>query len=171
MEYLIFHLIARIATPWLDFLMVVLSESCIYVILVVMTYFITRKNKRFPALFISVLSSLIIGILLKAITSSPRPCESQLPFMHEVFVNGILYCRDSVFPFEFGSSSFPSVHAAILFSILPFTSHDRRFFIGFLCYAILISLSRVYLGVHYPHDVLAGIVIGAVIGDVLRKVW
>jgi len=171
MEDLIFYLIARIATPWLDFLMVVLSESCIYVVLLILLYFIAKRKKKFPALFLSVLSSLLIGILLKTITSWPRPCESSLPFIHRIFVNGIPYCRDSVFPFEFGTSSFPSAHAAILFAVLPFMAFDKRFFISFLCYAILTSLSRVYLGVHYPHDVLAGAVIGAVIGEVfLRKV-
>ena len=57
--------------------------------------------------------------------------------------------------------SFPSDHAAvaiaIAFAVLAFS---RRAGLLFLATAILIALSRVALGMHYPSDVLAGMVIG-----------
>ena len=170
MEDMVFYFMEWVATPWLDFLMVILSETCIYVVILIAINFLYGRKKVFPGLVLSVLGSMALGTMLKFITKWPRPCESSLTFVHSVFVNGVLYCRDSIFPFEFGTSSFPSVHAAILFAILPFTAYDRRFFVGFLCYAVLTSMSRVYLGVHYPHDVLAGAVMGVLIGEfVMRK--
>ena len=164
MEEMIFYLIGGIATPWLDFLMVVLSETLVYVVALIAINFLYARRSEFQGLVISVLGSMVLGAMLKFITGWPRPCESSLQ-IHRVFVNGVLYCRDSIFPFEFGTSSFPSVHAAILFAVLPFTAYDRRFFVGFLCYAFITSISRIYLGVHYPHDVIAGAFMGVLIGE------
>ena len=57
--------------------------------------------------------------------------------------------------------SFPSDHAAagfaIAFAVLAFSRYAG---VGFLAAATLIGLSRIALGLHYPSDVLAGIVVG-----------
>ena len=49
--------------------------------------------------------------------------------------------------------------ASVLFLCLP-----RRFGIPALVTAALISFSRLYVGAHYPTDVLGGILIGCVTG-------
>jgi undecaprenyl-diphosphatase len=63
--------------------------------------------------------------------------------------------------------SFPSGHAAAAFStavILGLTLRRTGWWLGLLTGAGLIALSRVYLGVHYPSDILAGAVLGASVG-------
>jgi undecaprenyl-diphosphatase len=63
--------------------------------------------------------------------------------------------------------SFPSGHAAAAFStavVLGLTLRQKRWWAGLLSGASLIALSRVYLGVHYPSDILAGAVLGAAVG-------
>lgn len=61
--------------------------------------------------------------------------------------------------------SFPSSHASTAFSMataLTLRYNDSPVLIaGMYSYALLVSYGRVYLGVHYPSDVLAGAVIGA----------
>lgn len=59
--------------------------------------------------------------------------------------------------------SFPSDHAAAAFAIaVAVLLVSRRLGAGFLVVATLIAVSRVLLGVHYPGDVIAGALVGAV---------
>jgi undecaprenyl-diphosphatase len=64
-----------------------------------------------------------------------------------------------------GSFSFPSNHALNNFAAATFLSkmYPRLKWIFFVV-AILISVSRIYLGVHYPSDILGGALIGIALG-------
>jgi len=68
---------------------------------------------------------------------------------------------------EAGSSSFPSGHTieafaiAVAFSLLI---PKRKYIIAVFIWASLIAYSRMALGVHYPSDVISGMIIGSLIG-------
>ena len=69
------------------------------------------------------------------------------------------------------SYAFPSGHAAIFFALAMATFFFRKswsyyFFAG----AFLISLARVYVGVHWPLDVLGGAVVGIISAFVVWKI-
>lgn len=63
------------------------------------------------------------------------------------------------------SYSFPSGHASgsvVIATSLTLRYHDKPLLIaGLYTYATIISLGRIYCGVHYPSDVFAGMLIGA----------
>ena len=66
-----------------------------------------------------------------------------------------------------GRYGFPSCHAANSFALATFLSllfAKRRFSIFVFTWAILTAYSRLYLGVHYPGDLLVGGIIGAFSG-------
>lgn len=66
--------------------------------------------------------------------------------------------------------SFPSGHAAIAFMIAVFLSaRYRRLSPLFFCAASLVALSRIYLGLHYLSDVVAGALIGILVSVMLLK--
>jgi undecaprenyl-diphosphatase len=68
------------------------------------------------------------------------------------------------------TSSFPSGHAATSFACaLVLARFAPRLTIPLFVLAALIAFSRVYVGVHYPFDVLAGVALGLGIATALPK--
>ncbi len=68
---------------------------------------------------------------------------------------------------EGGDSSFPSGHTLEVFAIATALSRlfrKKKIVITVYLWAMLVGYSRMALGVHYPSDVLAGILIGTLIG-------
>lgn len=65
-------------------------------------------------------------------------------------------------PLKGRSQSLPSAHATNIFAAAFFLSfYFRRFWPFFYLIALTVGYSRVYLGVHFPLDVLAGAVVGS----------
>lgn len=66
------------------------------------------------------------------------------------------------------SLSFPSSHAAMSFAAAVFMTYfHRELWPLFFGLAFLMSWSRVYVGVHYPSDVVAGTVVGLIMGGII----
>ncbi|MCW9064936.1 MAG: phosphatase PAP2 family protein, partial [Ignavibacteriaceae bacterium] len=89
--------------------------------------------------------------ILKEIIMRVRPCNA---------------LSDAITPVGCaGGYSFPSNHALNNFAAAIFL---MRFYPNykwiFIVVAILISISRIYLGVHYPSDVIGGALIGSAFG-------
>lgn len=61
--------------------------------------------------------------------------------------------------------SFPSGHTTAIFSIvIPFALYDPIFAVMFVPLALLVGISRMYLGLHYPSDVAVGMLLGSSTG-------
>lgn len=97
------------------------------------------------------LNALIGEQFLKFVFQRPRPYVD-FPFV-DLLVG------------KYGSFSFPSGHTASSFAAAFILSrYLKRFSLFFWILAVVISFSRVYLFVHYPSDVLGGIVLGLFCG-------
>jgi undecaprenyl-diphosphatase len=98
-----------------------------------------------------------IANLLKSGIKRPRPCRD-----HEIghlvhLVNN--YCG--------GAFGFVSGHAANSFALATFVSllfRKKWVTTGLLIWAVLLSYSRIYLGAHYPGDVICGALLGLLLG-------
>lgn len=73
---------------------------------------------------------------------------------------------DAILPYDFSRSfSFPSGHAAIAFALsFVLGKIDKKRAVYYYLLAIVISFSRIYLGKHYPSDVVVGAILGMLIG-------
>ncbi len=97
----------------------------------------------------SYLLSVIISNTLKYVVARPRPFTIY-PYIEKLSSGG--------------SGSFPSGHTSDAFSVAMAVSllfPKRSVVIPMLLWAMLVGYSRMDLGVHYPSDVLGGVVIGA----------
>ena len=94
---------------------------------------------------------LVNNIVLKNLIARTRPYE---------VIEGLTYLVSKP-----GDYSFPSGHAGSSFAVawVMFRQLPRRCGVPALVLAILISLSRLYVGVHYPSDVLFGVIDGIAI--------
>lgn len=95
---------------------------------------------------------------MKPFFERPRPC-------HEPELSHLIHTTYNKCGGRFG---FASSHAANVFALSTFLWLDLRSFyrwIGWLfAWALLVSYSRVYLGVHYPGDITIGAMVGIVTG-------
>jgi len=119
-----------------------------------------REEKRdrwffLPSVVTLALSASLSDLVLKFFIARPRPSE---------IIGAIILTNP-------GNSSFPSTHATLAFAMAYVLSHvEPALTKWFYVLAVCISLSRIYLGVHYPLDIVGGMILGTAIGWVSVKV-
>jgi len=120
------------------------TEGFYMLLLPVLVWCLDKKLGLQVALL--VLSSTYVNEALKALFQSPRPDPEIVRWVVSA-----------------GGWGFPSGHAqttTALFGFLVLRLRPRRWATALWLVPPLVSLSRVYLGVHYPHDVVGGILVG-----------
>lgn len=149
--------IQAFATPTLDqfFIYVtMLGEEIVYIALLTLIYWCVNKALARRLLFALTLSVWSNG-LLKTLVNLPRP----------IGVEGIRSLRIETAT----SSSFPSGHTQTVGTFMWVASKEvkRKWFsVIALILTLLVALSRIYLGVHWPKDVIGAMVIAVIIGQI-----
>lgn len=130
-----------------------LGNAGILWILITAGLLIPKKTRKVGILCVAALlfSFLIDNVLLKNLVARTRPYE---------VIEGLTYLVKK--PVDY---SFPSGHTGTSFAtaVVLFFSFPKKYSFWFLVLAVLIGFSRLYVGVHYPTDVLAGAIIGTLI--------
>ncbi len=171
MEYIIsldtelFFFLNNLHTPWLDVVIFYLSKTVAWLPLYVFLLYliITRFGKRS---WIPVACIAFCIICTDQITSSiMKPSFERLRPSHEPALQGKVHL---VKEYRGGKYGFASSHAANTFGIAFFIflllrTHYRWMETLFI-WAFIVSYTRIYLGVHYPGDIVVGAVIGLLFG-------
>lgn len=111
-----------------------------------------QRDKRFflPLGIAGFVSWLFSEVAVKTMVARLRPST----ILDDAFVVG--------FP---NGYSFPSSHTTLAFALAMVLSYkEPKFTRWFFLLAVLIGFSRIYIGHHYPGDVLAGALLGWFIG-------
>ena len=162
MEIEILNLIQHLRTPFLDEAMRFVTSlgnfSIAWVMLALVLILIPKTRKIGLVVMVAViLDSILCNVILKNIFVRPRPCDVNTAI-------NLLIPRPSGY-------SFPSGHTSASFAAVAalYFSGERKIWKAALALAILIAFSRMYLYVHYPTDVLGGIICGCVSWWCIRR--
>lgn len=111
-----------------------------------------------------ILSDQLNSSFLKNIFARPRPCH---------LIEGTTIIENVRLLVACGSGySFPSSHAVNSFAIATiFTAHYNKYWWIFGIYATVVSFSRIYVGVHFPFDVVAGAIVGILCSLFVYILW
>jgi len=108
-------------------------------------------KKTATVIVISMLVLIPIGIIAKELVSRPRP---------EIPKADFLIAADKDYGFPSGEALIVSAGAAVVLALYRNTPRRRAISILLATEAALVCISRVYVGGHYPLDVVGGILLG-----------
>lgn len=124
--------------------------GAVWVFLAVILLFFPKTKRCGSLMLLSMLATFLVGeVFLKNVVDRPRPFQTY-PGAVQLLIQ------------EPSSWSFPSGHSSSSFAAATVVfAYSRRWGTAALGLAALIAFSRMFLFVHYPTDVLAGAVLGA----------
>lgn len=162
-EFQILDWIQTLRTPVLDAVMCAVTHlgdvGIIWILLAVLLLTIPKTRRSGVVLFCAFAMDVVLcNIILKPAIGRIRPCEINTAVQ-------LLVAR----PHDF---SFPSGHTAASFAAVGalYFAGEKKLWKPALVLAVLIAFSRLYLYVHYPSDIIGGIVVGLMAGYAGKRI-
>jgi undecaprenyl-diphosphatase len=161
MNYSVFQFLNNLAEKydWIDDLMEAFAQDIVWILLVIMAcLWFTGKAANQKMVFFSLLSA-SVALLIASLILSPAIDHSR-PFVEHQVHQLIPHAADA---------SFPSDHATLSFSI-AFSVYltKRRLGVILLALAVLTGIARVYVGVHYPGDIVGAMVLSLLVSVIVH---
>jgi len=161
-DYILFTHLNNLVGRWLclDSLAIFFAHYLVYYLAAgaILFFFLIKKRERLRYLFLVgasvVLSRLVITELIRLVWHRSRPFV-------DYQVNQLLE--------HSASGSFPSGHTAGLFALAAVVYFfNKKFGIAFFIISFFIGLARIFTGIHFPLDILCGIVVGVLSAIIIQ---
>jgi len=162
LDRLLFQAINGTHSNWADSLMWLISTRWLFIPLYL--YLIWIVYKKFPGtywiLFLSVASMILVSdqlsVAVKFWVERPRPC-------HDALLSETVHLVNNKCGGLYGFYSSHASNTAALAWFLGLCLRSRIWFNVLIFWSLLVGYSRIYLGNHYPSDVLVGWSAGAIL--------
>ena len=163
MEIQILNMIQNLRTPIGDTIVPLITKlgdaGIIWIILTLILLLIPKTRKTGVILTAALLVDLVLcNMLLKNLVARTRPFD-----VNTAVQLLVAKPRDYSFPSGHTAASFASVTALYL-------AGEKKLWKAALVLAVLIALSRLYLYVHYPTDIIGGVIFGSLSGYLGYKI-
>lgn len=165
--------------PYLDEIMWAISGKLIWFPLYLFLFILVfRKTPTKQAIWFVVFGLAAVGLADFTATYGFKEMIARYRPSHHLVLGDLLHHYE-IKPGEFykgGIHGFVSGHAtnsfaiAVMFS-LRLRSHYKYITLILLSWAILVSYSRMYLGVHYPTDIIGGALLGTTIASIMYWIY
>ena len=156
-----------LSNPLFDFIMPLFDETKFFIPIMILPWLyaiINDKNNRWKLAILIPLVIILVdqsGLFIKKSVLRPRPWAALNPDL----VNHLVSQKGKYF-------SFPSNHAANMSGLaMVFSAIYHSYKYLFWLIAGVIIFSRVYIGVHYPSDIISGCILGSLYGLLVIKCW
>ena len=171
-DYQLFKLINGNHDAVLDFLMYWISDKWIWIPLYIWLLYVLIKYLGKRVIYFAVLVALLIAatdqisVWVKFYFQRLRPCHDPVLADSLHLVNG--YCGGQ---YGFFSSHASNTMALVVLMSVILPSRYKWLKIELLAYLLLVGYSRIYLGAHFPGDIVAGWIFGAAAALAGGFVW
>ena len=165
LDLYIFNIINGFAGRWpgVDFIGIFFGKYFEYILLVGLVIALLKNFKKYWRM---VVEALVAGVFVRfaLVEIIRRVYFRPRPFVYH-HVNLLI-------PYSAEEASFPSGHASFYFALSTIIyGYNKKAGILFYIGSFLIVLGRVFVGIHYPADILGGAVLGVVMGLILNKLF
>ncbi|MBE9487732.1 MAG: phosphatase PAP2 family protein [Bacteroidetes bacterium] len=156
---------------FLDYIMWTMSHFQIFVFMVLIMIYVLYKNLSRKEFVFS-----LLGICLVVLFADQTATifKHNIPFFRPTHTPEIQGLVHTVRDYVGGLYGTVSGHAANSFGLaiyISLISRKRWVIVLFFTFALLTSYSRIYLGVHYPSQILFGTVVGLISGFLSYKIF
>lgn len=148
---------------WLDNFNFIITSRWLNVFMVLpLLAILAHRRKGLEAVIVILAIALVVLLCDQIASSFFKPTFQRLRPSHDPSLDVVIINN-----YRCGLYGFISSHAANTFGVAVFLLllfRHRIFSVAIIMWAVLVSYSRIYLGVHFPGDILVGAVVGVLVG-------
>lgn len=154
-----------------DSLFWMLSAKLVWAPLYALIIYLIYRKVGLQSMIIAVVMMVLMVVITDHIGNFFKDNYSQFRPTHDPLLGGDVH---TVNGYRGGKYGTVSSHTSLSFSIAIFTMlllRSRWVSVPLIIWAALVSFSRIYLGVHYPKDIIYGFLLGCGAGYLFYKIW
>lgn len=153
-------------TDWIDTVMVAITGMWVWMPLYILLIYVAVRQYGWKSIWVFLAVGLVVLCADQLSASVCKPLFHRLRPCYNTDFQGLIYLPKGMAGGHYG---FVSSHAANTFAIATFLTFALRksgWWVGLTLYlwAFISSYSRIYIGYHYPGDILAGALLGLLVG-------
>ena len=170
-KYLLLALNGSDSLFW-DGCFTVYTTTIVWIPLAIMLLYVLIKNNNINTFLVLAVVIAMVFVLTDGITSTI--CKPFFERFRPTRDPELMYIVDVVNGYRCASYGFMSSHAANSFGIATFIMllmRNRALSLSLFIWAMINCYSRIYLGVHYPGDIIGGITVGVLSGVLMYKLY
>lgn len=157
---------------YMDGVMRLFTTTTVWIPVALVLLFIVLKNNTPRGSLLTVLAVVLTIVACDQVSSGLiKPIVARLRPSHDP---SFMHLIDTFNGYHSGSYSFTSSHACNsfgIFTIIALLIRNRALSLSLLLWACINSYSRIYLGVHYPGDILCGALLGSILGSIIYLIY